>query len=58
MHIPKDESGCIFYWRLPDDFDSISSQKVDNFFCLPNKDYLCPKCGKMNMKFIENGFWD
>jgi Zn finger protein HypA/HybF involved in hydrogenase expression len=55
--LPKDTSDCLFYWRLPDGFDSIYPE-IDNFFCLPNTDYICPQCGKMHMKFINIGFWD
>jgi Zn finger protein HypA/HybF involved in hydrogenase expression len=55
--LPKEENGCLFYWRLPDNFDSNYS-KIDNFFCLPKTDYMCPHCGEINMKFVENGFWD
>lgn len=56
-NLSKDEVECVFHWRLLDGFDSINS-KIDNFFCLPNTDYTCPRCGKMTMKFINEGFWD
>jgi predicted RNA-binding Zn-ribbon protein involved in translation (DUF1610 family) len=29
-----------------------------NQFCLPKKDCLCPKCGKMELEFKSNGNWD
>jgi len=47
----------VFHWRSPDNFDLIFPN-IDNFFCLPNTDYMCPRCGKMTMKFIDVGFWD
>lgn len=55
--LPKNISDCLFYWRLPDDFNSSSTENND-FFCLPKADYLCPRCGKMNIRFIECGCWD
>jgi DNA-directed RNA polymerase subunit M/transcription elongation factor TFIIS len=27
-------------------------------FTLPNTEYLCPKCGKMTMRFEHQGMWD
>lgn len=56
-NLPKDINDCIFYWRLPDDFDSVHPE-IKSFFCLPNTDYMCPECGKMNLKFIDVGCWD
>lgn len=39
----------VFDWgRLEDEFR----------FRLPNIQYLCPKCGKMTMKFLNVGDWD
>jgi DNA-directed RNA polymerase subunit RPC12/RpoP len=29
-----------------------------NDFCLPDADYLCPRCGAMTMKFSVTGTWD
>ncbi len=27
-------------------------------FSLPDVNYLCPQCGKMTLRFTQNGFWD
>ena len=43
----------VFEWNLP--FDNGTGKDV---FKLPDTQYLCPKCGKMNMKFIDYGCWD
>ena len=56
-HLPKDKNECLSYWGFSDNFYSINP-KIDNFFCLPNTVYKCPRCGIMNMKFIEIGCWD
>ncbi|MGD0784080.1 MAG: hypothetical protein ABSA30_14625, partial [Candidatus Aminicenantales bacterium] len=27
-------------------------------FSLPDVNYSCPQCGKMTLRFTQNGFWD
>jgi Zn finger protein HypA/HybF involved in hydrogenase expression len=39
----------VFCWGRPED---------EFQFRLPNLQYLCPKCGKLTMKFVEVGSWD
>jgi len=40
--------GELFSWNIDD----------DTTVFLPLTDYLCPKCGKMNMFFEHIGMWD
>ncbi len=37
---------------------SQSNSKKEDEFSLPDTTYLCPKCGKMTMKFYDAGNWD
>jgi len=39
----------IFLWHMHDE---------GRDFRLPNTQYLCPKCGKMTLVFVEVGNWD
>jgi predicted RNA-binding Zn-ribbon protein involved in translation (DUF1610 family) len=43
------ELDAVFSWRMP---------HTGKSFCLPATQYLCPKCGKMTLKFYQVGNWD
>jgi hypothetical protein len=45
---PGTKTGTVFSWNT----DKKGS------FVLPDVKYLCPQCGKMTLRFVQNGFWD
>jgi len=45
---PGAKPGTVFSWNTD----------KKGTFTLPDVNYLCPQCGKMTLRFVQNGFWD
>jgi hypothetical protein len=43
------DARVIFSWRIDGDLAGVS---------LPDAAYLCPRCGQMQMRLEEAGYWD